>query len=143
MTSASLHVRLQARIELAAHRDAASRRRTQPARPLRATPGILHERAAPIDDERGAVEDELVLAADAIDVTRSQAILAARAHSTCYAAQRLLLHVVRRSVRHDDHLGTRGLRQRGGGRKPHVFADDHGAANTGDVDTPRSVPGSK
>ncbi len=85
------------------------------------------------DDERRAVEYELVLAADTIDVHDRHAVLA-RSRAHLLASQRLLPRVVRRAVGHDDDLRAGGLRARGRLGKPHVLADDRGDAHAGDFE---------
>ena len=79
--------------------------------------------ALAVDHERRAVEDELVLSTNPIDVDDGQAgFPGPRRHDI--APQRLLPGVIRRTVGHDQYLCTRLLRGTCGSRKPDVLADD-------------------
>ncbi len=98
------------------------------------------ERAGAVDDERRAVEDELVLAADAVDVDDRQAGLA-HPFADHVAAQRLLPRVVRRAVGDDDDLRPGGAGLARGARKPDVLADHDAHAQPCDVDDARLAAG--
>src|SRR5262249_29625988 len=97
---------------------------------------LLRDFAFAIDHERRAVEHELVLAADAIDIDHRQARLP-HPRGDDLAAQRLLPRVIGRSVGNDDDLGARLARAPRGTGKPDVLADDDAHAHTGDVDQTR------
>ena len=127
---------LEPRVERSAHRSRHAllqrdeRDRFVPARQL------LHDVASRIHDERGAVEHELVLAADAIDVDERQSGLA-RPGADLQTPRLLLARVVGRAVRHRDHLRARFLRPPGRTREPDVLADQETDGGAVDVDDAR------
>ena len=97
---------------------------------------LLRERAGRIDDEGRAVEDQLVLAADAIHIDDREPGLA-RPRVDLRAAQAVLSRVIRRAVRDQQHLRAGRLRARGGLGEPDVLADDDAEADAIDVEHAR------
>ncbi len=99
---------------------------------------LLRQRPVRVEHERRAIEHQLVLPADAIDVHDGQARLAG-ARDGLLAAQRLLARVVRRAIGDQQHLRAGHLRARGGRGKPDVFADDEAEAQAVDVEHARRI----
>ena len=80
------------------------------------------DRAGRIHDKRVAVEDQLILAAHQVGVDEGHALRAdVAAHGVI--AQVLLVHVIRRAVRHQQHLRAGRAGTHGGVLEPRVFAD--------------------
>jgi len=129
-------VRLERGVEAAA--DVLRRRAVERDQRDRLVPrrDLLRERTRRVDDERRAVEHELVLAADAVDVDDRQAGLPC-ARLDLRAAKRLLPRVKGRAVGHDEHLRAGPGRRRRWLRKPDVFADDDADPHTVDVEYAR------
>ena len=126
-------MRLQPFVETPAHMlrlravESDQRDRLMPCRKL------LRNGTVAIDDERCAIEHQLVLTADPVDVDDRQAGLAgAGAHLR--KTECLLMSVIRRPVRHDDQLGAGRFRERRRGGEPDVLADDRRAPDAVDVE---------
>ena len=112
------------------------RRRANPARALGPPaagrqpdlPGRgAHPHALGIEDERGAVEDQFVLAADQIDVDQRQPALGS-ARPRQALADLALVELERRAVEHDQQIGAVFGEVAGDVRRPHVLADHHAQA---------------
>ncbi len=115
-------------------------RRTLPERHVHAGQGFLegrramHDTTACVDRERVAVEHELVLAADEIEVDERHSRLA-RTKRHVRLAFRLLALLVGRSIQCDADIGSRRARGCGRLHMPDVLADD--AARCGCRRVPR------
>ena len=83
---------------------------------------LRHEAAIGVEHERGAVEHQLVLAADLVAVDQRQAGLG-DPRDREVEAHVLLVVLERRAVRHDQDLGAGLLEALGDVPGPHVLAD--------------------
>ncbi len=98
--------------------------------------GAAQHRAAGVDDDRVAVEDELVLSADEVDV-RQHALALGGPASAELEAYVVLVGLVRRTVGHDEQRCVGSLGRGGRAVAPEVLADrerDVDAADLHDVD---------
>jgi hypothetical protein len=83
---------------------------------------LLHDVSAHVGDERGAIEDELVLAAYAVDVDDRQTGVAGSGGDVL-APQRLLAQVIRRAIGNCQQLRAGGPCLARGLGEPDVLAD--------------------
>ncbi len=78
---------------------------------------LMHELALAAERERCAVEDELVLAADHVDIDQRHAVLGdAFAHHV--VTRMLLAHMIGRGIEHQQHLGAGRARRPRRHRRP-------------------------
>ena len=118
--------------------------RSARARPVRRHHGLAErrqlerERAVGIERERGAVEHQLVLAADLVDVDERQAALG-DARDRDVEADVALVAPIGRAVRHDQHFGAglgQALDHSRAPQCPDILADRHAEAHAAEVDRP-------
>src|SRR6185503_6338867 len=96
----------------------------------------MGERAVSVHDERSAVEHELVLATDLVDVRERNAGFG-RARSRQLEPFLELVDLERRAVRHEENLGASPSQMLADGGKPDILANWHAETNTAKRDRRR------
>jgi len=103
---------------------------------------LITDRAAGIDQHGTAIEDQLILAADLVDIDDRHPPFA-RARRQHIVAALLLAAMKRRSIEIDHQARARAGRTSSGFRPPDVLADGDGGGHTAEIDHTGRIAGGK